>query len=91
MNHLDEALAALSARPVPADLVNIDSDVLGGLRQVVADDRQFRRAALTVAGLTLLVGGTIGGAGTSQAEARSTMPLGVPSTLAPSTLLDPGL
>ncbi len=90
MNRLDEALAALSARDMPADLATIDSNVLLGLRNAAADDRQFRKAALTVAGLMLLVGGTVGGAGISTAEARSTMPLGVPSALAPSTLLDPG-
>lgn len=91
MNRLDEVLATLSQGELPADLATIDSNVLLGLRQVVAEERQFRKAALAVAGLTLLVGGTIGGAGTSPAEARSTMPLGVPSALAPSTLLDPGL
>ena len=91
MNRLDEALATLSQGELPADLATIDSNVLLGLRQAVADERQFRKAALAVAGLMLLVGGTIGGAGTSPAEARSTMPLGVLSALAPSTLLDPGL
>ena len=91
MNRLDEALATLSQGELPADLAAIDSNVLLGLRQVVAEERQFRKAAVAVAGLTLLVGGTIGGAGASQAEAHSTMPLGVPSALAPSTLLDPGL
>lgn len=91
MDKLDATLAALSIRAVPSDLATIDNNVLLGLRTSAADDRQFRKAALTVAGSMLLVGGSIGGAATTEAKAQPTMPLGVPSALAPSTLLDPGL
>lgn len=91
MDNLDASLAALSARSLPVDLAGIDDRVFSGLKRAVEDERQFRKATMVVAGLMLLVGGTIGGTGTTEAKALPTMPLGVPSTLAPSTLLDPGL
>ena len=86
MSNLDEMLARLASAPLPSRLATMDQAVFAGLAQY---DRSGASRSLSIAGMVALAVGVVstGLPGTPAVAAPSVSPLGVPSALAPSSLL----
>ena len=86
MNNVDEMLARLANAPLPSRLATMDQAVFAGLAQY---DRSGASRSLGIAGMVALAVGvaSTGLPASPAVAAPSVTPFGVPSALAPSSLL----
>jgi hypothetical protein len=90
MTDLDQLLARVRDLPPDPRLTSIDAGVFDGLAALAARPSLPRDAFGMTFGIALLVGLVGAALPTPTAQASSLFPLGAPSALAPSTLLDGG-
>ncbi len=85
MTDLDDTLSRLAAAPVPYGLAAIDDAVL---TRLTLRGVQIPASALGLAAVASLLAGVAGAAlPSTRAEAATSAPFGLPSALAPSSLL----
>ena len=89
MSNLDEMLAQLGGAPLPSRLAMIDGAVISALAEQQRSFASNSLRSLSIAAIAALVLGVVstGFSGSPALSASSVSPLGVPSTLAPSSLL----
>ena len=89
MRNLDEMLAQLGGAPLPARLAMMDGAVFSALAEQQRSSEGNSLRSLSIAAIAALAFGVIstGFSGSPASAAPSVSPLGVPSALAPSSLL----
>ena len=89
MNNLDEMLAQLGRAPLPPRLALMDGAVFSAMAERLGSSSSNPLRSLSIAAIAALAFGIVsaGFSGSPAAAASSASPFGVPSALAPSSLL----